>query len=177
MALAYAGAFEAAKKELALAERKWAGTEALRDAQWAYHLRFGDPKFAMSLREQGSNLYLRARLEPTPENINAMMAELKHATASIGAEFGYAVQALAEFDRTDEVYDWFDRVPATTLARQSYVLFRPAFADVWRDPRFMRVAKRNGLLDYWQKSGKWPDFCYDPKLPYECKKEAAKLAA
>ncbi|MCL6697630.1 hypothetical protein LZ496_02370 [Sphingomonas sp. NSE70-1] len=177
MTLAYAGEFEAARKELARAERNWAGTKALRDGQWAFHLRFGDPKFAMALAEQSTNLYLQARLAPTPEKVNAMMAELELASPSVDAEFGYAIQALAEFDRTDDVYRWFDRAPVSTLARQSYLFFRPAFADVWRDPRFMSVAKRNGLLNYWQKSGKWPDFCYDPKLPYDCRKEAAKLGA
>ena len=39
------------------------------------------------------------------------------------------------------------------------------------------VAKRLGLLDYWQKTENWPDFCFDPDLRYDCKKEAAKLAA
>jgi hypothetical protein len=33
------------------------------------------------------------------------------------------------------------------------------------------------LLDYWRASGKWPDFCFEPDLPYDCKAEAAKLAA
>jgi len=30
------------------------------------------------------------------------------------------------------------------------------------------------LLAYWKKSGKWPDFCSDPDLPYDCRKEGAK---
>jgi hypothetical protein len=39
----------------------------------------------------------------------------------------------------------------------------------------MRLAKRLGLVDYWERSGKWPDFCIEADLPYECKDEAAKL--
>jgi hypothetical protein len=39
----------------------------------------------------------------------------------------------------------------------------------------MQVAKRIGLVDYWRSSGKWPDFCQDPSVPYDCKAEAAKL--
>jgi hypothetical protein len=42
------------------------------------------------------------------------------------------------------------------------------------DPRFMDVAFRSGMLTYWRKSGQWPDFCDDPKLPYDCRREAAK---
>ena len=34
---------------------------------------------------------------------------------------------------------------------------------------------RIGLVDYWRTTGKWPDFCSDPSLPYDCKAEAAKL--
>jgi len=41
----------------------------------------------------------------------------------------------------------------------------------------MRLAKRVGLLDYWEKSGKWPDYCAEPDMPYDCKKETAKLKA
>ena len=62
------------------------------------------------------------------------------------------------------------------LAEISYMLFRPAYAGLRRDPRFMQVAKRIGLVDYWRKSGKWPDFCFEPDLPYNCKAEVAKLA-
>jgi hypothetical protein len=54
------------------------------------------------------------------------------------------------------------------------VLFRPAMRDVWRDPRSIAAAAHLGLLHYWKVSGKWPDFCSDPTLPYNCKKEAAK---
>lgn len=175
MTLAYGGQIEAAKKELAGVERKWAGTGALSDVQWAFHLRFGDPKIAMGLRNQAADLYLRARLEPTPENIGRMMSEIARIGEMDWDQTGYAIQALAEFDKTDEVYGLFGRIPASTLATHSYLLFRPAFDDIRRDRRFMSVTKRIGLLSYWQKSGEWPDFCYVETLPYDCKKEAARL--
>ena len=43
------------------------------------------------------------------------------------------------------------------------------------DPRFMPLAKRLGLLDYWSKSGHWPDFCSEPGLPYDCRAAAVRL--
>ena len=46
--------------------------------------------------------------------------------------------------------------------------------DVWRDPRSIAGAAHVGFLRFWEKSGRWPDFCADPTLPYDCKKEAAK---
>lgn len=43
------------------------------------------------------------------------------------------------------------------------------------DRRFMPLMAKLGLVDYWRSTGKWPDFCSDPKLPYDCKAEAASL--
>lgn len=40
----------------------------------------------------------------------------------------------------------------------------------------MAVAKRIGLVEYWRSSNKWSNFCSEPKLPYDCKVEAAKYA-
>ena len=55
-------------------------------------------------------------------------------------------------------------------------LFAPAAAPMRRDPRFLPLMKKLGLLDYWRSSGHWPDFCAEPGLPYDCKAEAARLA-
>jgi hypothetical protein len=41
----------------------------------------------------------------------------------------------------------------------------------------MQITARAGLVAFWRKTGEWPDFCFEPGLPYDCKKEAAKLAA
>jgi DNA-binding winged helix-turn-helix (wHTH) protein/TolB-like protein len=59
----------------------------------------------------------------------------------------------------------------------SSILFWPATASVRRDPRFMALVARLKLVDYWRTTGAWPDFCSEPGLPYDCKTEAAKLAA
>ncbi len=67
--------------------------------------------------------------------------------------------------------DWS---PTDVVAGGAYLMFRPAFDSFRRDPRFMYVANRIGLVAYWRSSGKWPDFCSDPDLPYDCKAEAAK---
>ena len=56
------------------------------------------------------------------------------------------------------------------------VLFSPLGADLRRDPRFIGLAAQLGLLDYWRSTGKWPDFCAEPGLSYDCRAEAAKLS-
>lgn len=43
------------------------------------------------------------------------------------------------------------------------------------DQRFIALSAKLGLLDYWERTNVWPDFCSDPQLPYDCKQEAAKL--
>ena len=46
-----------------------------------------------------------------------------------------------------------------------------------RDARFMPLAANVGLVAAWEKTGKWPDFCSEPGLPYDCRKEADRIAA
>lgn len=178
MALASAGQVDTAKQELARAERIWAGTATLRDALFAFYLRYGDPNLARRYAYQqwkGMDLYLEARVDPSPANVQRLVDFIRkfeaHPTAG---QMGFATQALAEVGQTDAVFKWIDRMPTPVLARQSYLFFRPAFGGVQHDPRFMQFAKRIGLIDYWRSSSMWPDFCKDPNLPYDCKTEAAK---
>ena len=75
-----------------------------------------------------------------------------------GSEFSKEIeQALSDADAV--VVLWSERSVASLPARS------------WMS------AKRAGLLDYWRQSGKWPDFCFDDDQPYDCKSEAAELAA
>lgn len=46
-----------------------------------------------------------------------------------------------------------------------------------QDPRFMPLAQRLGLVDYWRQSGRWPDFCSEQDLPYDCRAAAESLKA
>lgn len=58
-----------------------------------------------------------------------------------------------------------------------YKLFGTQTITMRRDPRFMQLMQRFGLVDYWRSTGHWPDFCSEPGLPYDCMAVAAKLAA
>jgi tetratricopeptide (TPR) repeat protein len=55
-------------------------------------------------------------------------------------------------------------------------LFDPEVSSLRNDARFMTLAARFRLVDYWRRTGQWPDFCRDPQLPYSCTQEAAKIA-
>ncbi len=53
--------------------------------------------------------------------------------------------------------------------------YYPEMAAFRRDPRFWPLAKRLGLVDYWVKSGHWPDFCAEPGM--DCRKAAAGVSS
>lgn len=59
----------------------------------------------------------------------------------------------------------------------AYMLFGTQTTAMRRDPRFMQLAQRLGLTDYWRATDHWPDFCSEPGLAYDCKAVAAKLAS
>jgi TolB-like protein len=75
---------------------------------------------------------------------------------------------------------------AFALANQYKPAFAPGGGDtaflfftltepLRNDPRFMQLATRIGLVDYWRSSGHWPDFCAEPGLPYNCQAEANRI--
>lgn len=182
MALAYGGKADEAREELSRAGRLWAGTDALRDALWAFNLRYGDPAVAREYARQPNDeldLYLNARAERSPNNVEKLAAYIRQFERRpvFSGQLGWVIQALGEFGRVDEALSWIARAPTEMVASNAYVFFRPGVASLRQDPRFMQVAKRIGLVDYWQGSGRWPDFCLRPDLPYDCKAEAAKYAS
>jgi DNA-binding winged helix-turn-helix (wHTH) protein/TolB-like protein len=89
------------------------------------------------------------------------------------------VLLLYRLGLVDDAFQLADRWAQGGMTRPSApaFLFYPGVAPMRRDPRFMALAARLGLVDYWRSTGKWPDFCAEPGLPYDCKKEAERLAA
>lgn len=88
---------------------------------------------------------------------------------SVLASLGFVDDAFALAARIDPVK--LEPSPATVS-----LLFTPLTASMHRKPLFMALAHRLGLVDYWRRTGHWPDFCAEPSLPYDCKAEAARLA-
>ena len=180
MALAYGGRVDAARQELERARQLWPGAQSVRDSEYAIELRFGDfqKAAASDLGRFGEvgRLYIDARIDPTDAKVAAWLAAIRKPGLTHPAVI-FTAQALGEMKRIDDFYEFFtDDRNVRKLTRGSYVLFRPGLAPVRADPRFMALAQKLGLNDYWRQSGKWPDFCSEPGLPYDCKAEAAKYA-
>jgi hypothetical protein len=66
--------------------------------------------------------------------------------------------------------------PVRPSMRGTMQFFYPEMKAFRQDPRFMPLANRLGLVEYWRTSGHWPDFCAEPDLPYDCRGVARTLA-
>ncbi len=187
-ALAYAGKTEHAFNELRKAEAIWPGSTVLRQARYRLDLRYGDPANALRLLREDTRadassksdaawqLFLHARMDPSPAKIEAALDEFRARNRSSCCDWGY-LQALGTFNRVEEAFRTMESDEAIDAYGGSPdAFFRIHMRPIYSDPRFIRVAQRLGLLDYWQKSERWPDFCSEPRLPYDCKKAAAQLA-
>lgn len=187
--LAYAGRVESAFQELRHAEELWPDSAAIDDARFRLNNRYGDPKLGLQMLRAGKmrlqpmvspmvESFLIARIEPTEFNVRRAMTEAEKRVSSDPRAIGDLIQTAGQFHREEELYRMLLSWPnGQELRVLGEVLFRPPLAKFRRDPRFMRVAARADLVRYWKSSGKWPDFCFEPDLPYDCKTEAAKLAA
>ena len=183
LALAYGGQAETAFKELAKAERLWPGASNMTDARFRLHFRYGDPKEALRLLRTGlanappsSEVILIAKTNPNAENVERAKTLIRNAVQRYPNMATGPLQAYADFGIENELHEVFSRWGRFEPGTLS-VLFRPAFRNFQKDPRFMQLAARSGLIVYWRETGQWPDFCFDPDLPYDCKVEAAKIAA
>ena len=160
----------------------------MQELRWGFDLRYGDPNHALQLLRARKGvprylepeiprlkLYLEARADPAPARVEAALNAYRTEFRKDPANALQYIQALATFGRNDEVFEVLSR-PETidVMAGNWDLLFRPYFAGVRADPRFIDLANRIGLLAYWRKANIWPDFCSDPQLSYDCRKEAAK---
>jgi TolB-like protein len=61
-------------------------------------------------------------------------------------------------------------------AYRTAILFYAPYPELRRDPRFVRLCARLGLVDYWLATGRWPDCVAEVQPHYDFKAECAKLA-
>lgn len=111
----------------------------------------GDPAERRKAADRYVELALAGRFDPAP-----------------------AISALSEVSELDRAFalarDYLREPFANT-----WVFFSPPTELMRRDPRFIALVGATGLVDYWTQTGRWPDFCYDPDLPYHCRELAQPL--
>ena len=182
-ALVYSGAFSKAEADIVKARQKWPNDPSIDFADFSFQFRYGDPRAALELLPRVTDSsdvqmdpyrkLLAARLKPAAANIDGAIAAISAARSDQRGARNKLLLALGNFGRVDAVYQLL-KDPHFQPVVETSVLFRPDFAAVRADPRFMQVAARLGLVRYWRQSGYWPDFCSTERLKYDCKTEAAK---
>jgi hypothetical protein len=183
VALVYAGQFSKAKADIAEARKKWPKDPNIDWADFTLQFRYGDPQAALALMPRMLNasdaslapyrLLIAARMAPSAAKIDGAITALGAVEPNSPATQNKVLLALANFGRVDEAYDLMENPKFQTSIERSD-LFRPDFAGIRADPRFMQIAARLGLVRYWRQTGYWPDFCTSEQLKYDCKTEAAK---
>ena len=187
LALVYSGQSKAAERALKTAESNWTRSAAIAQLRFMFDLRYGDAGAALVMLRDNAvpditpdetmELYLQARSKPTAGNVDAALRSYRDSYQKNRADsLGYT-QALAQFGKVDEAYRLLAAAPLDSWFSNTDILFRPYMKALRSDPRFMEFSNRLGLLAMWKKTGIWPDFCKDPKLPYDCRQIAMKYAA
>jgi hypothetical protein len=146
-------------------------------------MRYGDPALALKMAREADGIlvpamvsFLEARIDPTPAKIDRAIVAFR-ALYRAEPDPGVLAQALGAFGRTEEAIQLLLDYDGGNSGDGAEILFRPPLREVRRDPRFMQIARNFGVTDYWKKSGILPDFCFEPNLPYDCKRELAKTAS
>jgi DNA-binding winged helix-turn-helix (wHTH) protein/tetratricopeptide (TPR) repeat protein len=185
--LAHAGSLMRARKELATAMLLWPHSQLLRTTLFSIELRYGDPRLAQQMLDRGEaslagptggfgapESLMRARLDPSPQNMRQLVQLSSGQRRGVPQPVAYQVQALGHAGAVEDFYNFVGQ-PKVAALLPSEVLFRPHLKPFRDDVRFMRLAWRLGLVEYWISSNRWPDFCHDPNLSYECRDEAARI--
>ena len=183
LALIYSGQFSKAKADIAESRKRWPSDFAVDLADFTLQFGYGEPRAALHLLPRVAHAsdadmtpdrkVIAARLDPTPAKIDDAIAALNGHGSNDAAGWNDVLTALGTFGRVDQAYELLANPPSQRSV-DTGILFRPDFAAVRADPRFMQVAARLKLVRYWRQSGYWPDFCSSEQLKYDCKKEAAK---
>jgi tetratricopeptide (TPR) repeat protein len=180
--LMQSGRLDSARNVIERAEKLSPDAPNIRGARWRLELRYGDPRVALGMAHSGTSVvdpamisFLEARANPTKENIDRALVRLR-AQYREESDPGLLVQALGGFGRAEEAIQILIHFDGSNSGDASEDLFRPSLREVRRDPRFIQIARNFGVTDYWLKTGILPDFCYEPDLPYDCRRELSKLA-
>lgn len=128
------------------------------------------------LREFQDGLpFIRAKRDPTPENIGAWRSALEAHVEKTGCVDVSRLVYAAHLGLVEEAYRAAEAArlgPAGTAddlvgpdAYRTSLLFQAGMPELRDDPRFATLCARLGLVEFWMSTGKWPD-CAD-EVPYD----------
>jgi DNA-binding winged helix-turn-helix (wHTH) protein/tetratricopeptide (TPR) repeat protein len=182
------GRTNAARTELGNALRIWPDSPAIKYAKSRFEFRYGEEKTltAAQIEQLGAyseaaetqlKIYLLSKQTTSARNLESAVTSSSRILSRNPDIPFFHLQLLARLGRVNEAYRVLDDdITIQALRTAPYILFRPHMRSLWQDPRFMTLAARVGLVDYWISTQTWPDFCREPSVPYECREEAEKAA-
>ncbi len=135
------------------------------------------------LREFQDGLpFIRAKRDPTPQNISAWQSALEAHVNKTGCVDVSRLVYSAHLGLVDEAYRAAETAclgPIGTsddmMGPDGYrtsLLFQAGMPELRNDARFARLCGRLGLVEFWMATDKWPD-CAD-EVPYDFRAECAK---
>ena len=173
----------------AKSERLWPSHPQVVAQRLRLAVDYEDPAVALALIEreelQGTGernlpvlarVYVKWRADPASLDRARLDREAEAEVRDGPSVAWFVVGAMIRMGETDRAFAWLARAPVTEAQNQWSLLFWPHAAPLRRDPRFFAAMARLGLVDLWVKRGQWPDFCSEPGLRYDCRREAARLA-
>ncbi len=136
------------------------------------------------LREFQDGLpFIRAKRDPTPENIGAWRSALEANVRRTGGVDVAQLVYAAHLGLVDLAYQLAATAclgPTGTSddimgpdAYRTSLMFMSGMPEMRNDPRFARLCARLGLVEFWMKTDQWPD-CTD-EVPYDFKGECATV--
>lgn len=154
--------------ESMIAQKRWSDATKLLDQASDFPADFS-PSGIAAWRE-----LLRALQSTDSAQRDAMRKSL---LASANTDPQHAVDGLSLLGFIDDAFSVaLHQMPVDATSEDAAeFMFDSETAPLRSDPRFIALASRFGLVDYWQRTGNWPDFCHDPGLPFNCAQEAARL--
>jgi TolB-like protein len=135
------------------------------------------------LREfQAGMPFIRAKRDPTPENIGAWRSDLEAHVNKTGCVDVSRLVYAAHLGLVEEAYRAAETArlgPVGTSddimgpdGYRTHLMFQAGMPELRNDPRFARLCARLGLVEFWMATDKWPD-CAD-EVPYDFKAECAE---
>jgi len=181
---------EEAQATLDRALRIWPDDAGIKLTKLDYEARLGDPGIALSIlknadarpqnaRDVTLEAYRRlaeTRLARKPASTADFLRWLKQEVAVDQLDVDFAAPLLAGFGDTDGAFRMAFAYRGDPINIDPAFLWQPESLPLRRDPRFIALAAKFHVAEFWRTTGLWPDFCSTPSWPYNCRTEVARVA-
>ncbi|MEO5494655.1 MAG: winged helix-turn-helix domain-containing protein [Sphingomonas sp.] len=170
------------------AQRYWPSSMIFRRSQFELMARTGDAAKAASMladpvladaykpaRRATWEAFLTARADPSPARVDAVVGAMNRALSddsTLGFEF---LQELVILGRIDDAFAVANKLRADSIDDED-VWFRGYMAPFRADRRFIPLMAKLGDVAIWQRTGRWPDFCLDRSVVYDCQAEVRRIS-